>query len=159
MKRELTKEFIDDLFVVDNYQLFWKQRRGCAAAGKRAGWLDADGYNYIGINGKLFQEHRLIFFYYYGYLPLLVDHIDRDTSNNHPDNLREADKVLNSINRGLQSNNTSGVRGVGWNKNSGKWISYIKIDGKHKHLGLFELFEDAVIARKKSELEHWGVNP
>lgn len=159
MRTKLTKELVDELFIIQDYKLYWRNSRGCAAAGNRAGWLDADGYNFIGINGRLFQEHRIIFFYYYGYLPELVDHIDRDTSNNQPDNLRAADKVINSVNRGLQSNNTSGVRGVGFNKNSGKWVAYIKIGGKHIHLGLRDYFEDAACLRKQAELTHWGVNP
>lgn len=153
---EITKELMDELFTVEDGALYWKASRGCALAGNRCGWVSEDGYRFIGINGRLFQEHRLLFFYFKGYMPDLIDHEDRDTSNNLMYNLREADKVLNSVNRGLQANNTSGVRGVGWNKNAEKWVAYIKHHGKHMHLGLFDLFEDAVKARLKAQAELWN---
>ena len=45
----------------------------------------------------------------------------------------------------------SRVPGVHFSKDTGKWIAYIKISGKRKHLGCFTDFEDAVLARKKAE--------
>lgn len=153
---EITRELMEDLFIIEDGSLHWRLSRGRANAGDRCGWVDQAGYRYIGVSGRLFQEHRLLFFYFKGYMPDLVDHEDRDTSNNFIANLRVADKVLNSVNRDLQSNNTSGVRGVGWNKNAGKWVAYIKHHGKHLHLGLFDLFEDAVAVRLKAQQELWN---
>jgi len=153
---EITRELMEDLFIIEDGALYWRESRGCALAGNRCGWVNDAGYRFIGVHGRLFQEHRLLFFYFKGYMPDLVDHEDRDTSNNFAYNLREADKALNSINRDKQTNNTSGVRGVGWNKNSGKWVAYIKHKGKHKHLGLFEVFEQAVEARKVAEAQLWN---
>lgn len=153
---ELTREHLEELFIINDGSLHWRHSRGCVKSGNRCGWVDEDGYRYIGICGRLYQEHRLLFLYFKGSMPPLIDHIDRDTSNNLIDNLREADKVLNSINRDLQSNNTSGVRGVGWSKAAQKWRAYIKVHGRNIHLGVYETFEEAVCVRKQAEAELWN---
>lgn len=48
--------------------------------------------------------------------------------------------------------NSSGKRGVYFNKQINKWTATITIDGKKNLLGNFEKLEDAIEARKKSEL-------
>lgn len=53
-------------------------------------------------------------------------------------------------------NNSSGVKGVRWHKQSFKWYAEIKLFQKKIHLGAFDLFEDAVAARKKAEREIFG---
>jgi hypothetical protein len=37
----------------------------------------------------------------------------------------------------------------------GKWVAAISVNGKSKHLGLFEKINDAVSARKKSRENFW----
>ena len=64
---------------------------------------------------------------------------------------RIEDKKLNAINTGLPKNNTSGVKGVSWNKACGKWSAQIKVDGKKKHLGTFSNLEDATKTRRQAE--------
>lgn len=44
------------------------------------------------------------------------DHADKNGLNNKRNNLREATKGQQSANRNLQSNNTSGYKGVYWDK-------------------------------------------
>ncbi len=50
-----------------------------------------------------------------------------------------------------QSNNTSGVRGVHWNKRLRKWQASIKFKHKPIYLGVFVNKEDAINARKRAE--------
>lgn len=52
-------------------------------------------------------------------------------------------------------NNTSGVKGVSWNKEKEAWDAYIGIHGKRIRLGRYENFEDAVKARKRAEEEYY----
>ena len=52
--------------------------------------------------------------------------------------------------------NTSGVRGVYFDKNSGKWRARLKFKGHLMNFGSFENFEDAVSARRNAELEYFG---
>lgn len=49
------------------------------------------------------------------------------------------------------ASNTSGVRGISFNKQFQKWEAYITFRGKRKHLGRFVNFDDAVQARKQAE--------
>lgn len=52
-------------------------------------------------------------------------------------------------------NNTSGVKGVSWDKGREAWDTYINIHGKRIHLGRYAKFEDAVKARKRAEEEYF----
>jgi hypothetical protein len=82
-----------------------------------------------------------------------VDHIDGDSLNNNPDNLRESTHSENMRNSKTPSNNTSGYKGVFWHKASGKWEVRIRMNGKLHNFGLHEKLEDAIkvaiAARKK----------
>ena len=49
--------------------------------------------------------------------------------------------------------NTSGVRGVSWNRQKGKWEAYIKFQGKKRRLGLFDDIAAAAEARREAEQE------
>ena len=84
---------------------------------------------------------------------MVTDHIDRDGLNNTRANLRSADKRLNSLNRWVQTNNTSGYKGVSWNKALGKWESSVWEYRKKRVLGYFDDLEDAAAARAKAEKE------
>ena len=59
------------------------------------------------------------------------------------------------MNRSLHSNNTSGVTGVYWHKQIKKWCAVIRINGKQKHLGSYDNFEDAKRARLQAEEKYY----
>ena len=86
----------------------------------------------------------------------IVDHINGNGLDNRKENLRIVTKRENSINSKTQSNNTSGVKGVAFDKSRNKWIVQIMIDKKSKNLGRFDNFEDAVQARKDAEKLYYG---
>jgi hypothetical protein len=61
----------------------------------------------------------------------------------------------NICNRGLFSNNTSGCKGVSWNKRINKWQCYVSIKTKIKHLGYFEDLELAdLVSTEARDLYH-----
>ena len=86
-----------------------------------------------------------------------VDHIDNDKSNNNIANLRWATHSENNPNRTMMSNNTSGVKGVSWDKDTNKWRSQINIDGININLGRFVHLEDAKQARITRANQAFGV--
>lgn len=86
----------------------------------------------------------------------LCDHINHNTFDNRKSNLRKATQKENARNAKVASNNTSGFTGICWDKNSSKWISYIRVDGRHKTLGYFTNKEDAVQARLEAEAKYFG---
>jgi hypothetical protein len=53
-------------------------------------------------------------------------------------------------------NNTSGRRGVSFNRRRQKWEAYIRFSGKHYHLGHFDEFKDAVKAREDAEEKYFA---
>lgn len=54
-------------------------------------------------------------------------------------------------NKTLFKNNTSGVRGVVWDKSRKKWMAQITFKGKNHYLGRYNKKEEAIEARKKAE--------
>lgn len=84
---------------------------------------------------------------------LVVDHRYRDTLDNRKHRLRQLTNQQNMLNRrGPASQSTSGVRGVTWDKRSGRWKAQIQICGKCHHLGYFsDKFEAASAARTAQE--------
>ena len=96
-------------------------------------------YKQITINGKVYQAHRLAWLYMTGKWPEnFVDHINRDSSDNRWNNLREATYTENNRNRSIGKDNTSGYKGVSFHKGTNKYRAEIKINGKNKHLGYYD---------------------
>ena len=112
---------------------------------------------YINKNGyvvsTIYRQHRLIMD-----CPdnMIVDHINHNKADNRKCNLRITTQSENSRNVALRKNNKSGVTGVYWSNHFNKWIAKITIDKKESTLGMFDVFEEAVTARKNAELKYYG---
>jgi hypothetical protein len=85
-----------------------------------------------------------------------IDHIDNDRTNNNVNNLRWCTNQENNQNKGFSKNNTSGVKGVYFKKEIGKWCAKITHNGKKYHLGYFENIEDGSKARQTKAKELFG---
>jgi hypothetical protein len=133
----MNQDLLHQLFEYRDGELYWKVNKGTATAGSLASKKRPDGYARVGIDGKRYFAHRLIFLMQYGRLPECIDHIDGNPSNNHIDNLREASHQQNLYNTKLSARNTSGIKGVHWHKLSSKWRVILSICGKKQHIGLF----------------------
>ena len=122
-----------------------------ARAGQKAGSLDGDYYK-VKIDGKSYLVHRIIFLMVNGYLPDLVDHVNGDTTDNRPCNLREATKAQNRWNCLGNEGSISGVKGVYFDK--GRWKALLNFKGDRYYLGMFSTKEAAgeVVRRKYEEL-------
>lgn len=85
--------------------------------GEIAGAVNDRGYIKIKIGGKHIPAHRLAFLWMTGQEPTdQVDHINGIRSDNRWGNLRLATPSQNQWNKGPQWNNTSGYRGVSYDK-------------------------------------------
>jgi len=120
------------------------------------------GYYYVLLsnngNQKYLIIHRLVAI---AFIPNIknnkfVDHIDSNRLNNTISNLRWCDLSENQHNRQLNENNTSGVKGIYWDKNASKWHAQIKFKNKLIYLGLFDNLEDAKNVRQKKANELFG---
>lgn len=119
---------------------------------KNYSWhFNKDGYIVTGYNKILM--HRIIM-----NCPddMEVDHIFHKKFDCRKEFLRIVTPSQNQMNRRIQSNNTSGIKGVVWREDKEKWRAYITINNKHIHLGYFNIFNEAVEVRKQAEIEYFG---
>jgi len=86
-----------------------------------------------------------------------VDHIDNDKLNNHSSNLRWATHQENQRNVPLQSNNTSGIKGVTWDPINKNWRARIMIDRITINLGSYNTIEEAILARQTKANQAFGI--
>jgi len=83
-----------------------------------------------------------------------VDHIDGDKLNNRKENLRPCNQTQNLANARLRKSNTSGFRGVGWQR--GAWVAQIKAFQKNYYLGRFTEITQAALAYNEAALRLFG---
>ena len=106
--------------------------------GDAAGGVIGNGYFMIGVDGVRYYGHRLAWFWMKGEWPdPECDHEDTDPLNNKWSNLRESTSSQNKRNSNRSSRNTSGFKGVSWDKRAARWRATIQ-DGKSIHLGFFD---------------------
>ena len=128
------------------------RRNRQALIGYQAGHLTLEGYVSVSISRTKYQAHRLAWFYLHGVWPKnQLDHINRIKNDNRIINLREATASENHQNIGLQSNNTSGYKGISWRNDIGKWCVRIYLKREQNTIGYFKSLDDAVAARKQAE--------
>lgn len=85
-----------------------------------------------------------------------TDHKNLNRLDNQRENIRLADSSKNKINRRLQSNNTTGYRGIWLQCDGKKWGATLKIKGKKTHLGVFDTPEEAAAAYDRAAKEAQG---
>lgn len=133
------------LFSYDNDTgiLAWKvSRSNCVRIGQEAGSVQGKDdwpYRTVSVNGVHYMAHHLIWYFVTGEWPhgFLVDHRDGNGLNNRWLNLRRATFSQNVCNSKLGRSNTSGFKGVSFDRKSGRWHAQIMLDRKQKHLGRF----------------------
>jgi hypothetical protein len=103
----------------------------------------------ISVDNEKFRAARLAWLYMTGEWPKdIVDHINGVRDDDRWENLRAATQGQNCLNTARRSDNTSGVKGVGWNTRLGKWHARVKIGGQQHHCGYLDNLEDAKLARE-----------
>lgn len=124
--------------------LTWKQSRGRGVAGRPAGSPTRDGYLRLCVDGQMYAAHRVVYKWQTGRDPKgMLDHANGDRQDNRWVNIREATAAQNSCNRGLRSDNTSGVTGVFWHAAVKKWVVSLKAPGGPVVRATFTDYEEA----------------
>jgi hypothetical protein len=107
------------------------------------------------INGRrhMFYMHRVIM-----NTPdnMEADYINHEKLDNRRINLRNCTPSQNQSNCPLRKTNTSGVKGVCWDKSRKKWQALVVKNYKTYHVGRFDRFEDAVSAYQTKAKELFG---
>lgn len=135
----------------------WKISAGRKPAGADAGVIDKDGYLRIGIKNKLYRAHKLAWFMVYGNWPeRTIDHINCIRDDNRIANLRLANASENQWNKSIGKNNSSGMKGVSFCKQTRRWRASIGVGNKRKCLGRYATVEDAALAYQTAAIEIFG---
>lgn len=124
--------------------------------------FDTHGYYFINLYNndrkKLCYIHRLVssaFIKNPDNKPC-VDHSDNVRTNNNVINLRWATRIENGRNALKRSDNTSGTKGVYFNKKLQKYCARIAIHKKRINLGYYDNLEEAKLARQTKAKELFG---
>ena len=129
----ISKEYLHERFTYRNGELYWKTvYSNRLKVGQLAGDKDGKGYRRIMIGKRHFKMHRLIWIMFNGSIPdgLLIDHIDRNISNNRIENLRLLTKSMNS--RNIEA------AGVTFDCKRNKWRAQAFVNDATVFLGRFD---------------------
>tara|TARA_R110000851_G_C12889568_1_gene546964 strand:+ start:183 stop:755 length:573 start_codon:yes stop_codon:yes gene_type:complete len=165
-----TQEYLKSIFQYnpETGDLYWKVRPlnhfknshgmnvfNARFSNNKAGSPNDFGYIMVGINGKIYLAHRLIWCLFNGsYPPDHIDHINHNSADNRIFNLRPATGEENQRNRSISRKNISGTIGVSWCKRTNKWVAQVTINGKTIFLGRFIDKADAIKAREKVNIKY-----
>ena len=146
----LTKEYLHERFTYLDGELYWKiVYSNRLKIGQLAGDKDGRGYRRVMLVKQHYKMHRLIWVMFNGDIPdgIVIDHIDRDITNNHIENLRLATKSENARNVAIV------YAGVSYDAARRKWRAQISINNKTVMLGRFSKEQDARDAYELATLE------
>lgn len=133
---ERLKEIID--YNPESGIFIAKIRRSHCQKGDVVGCNYGDGYMRTAIDGRDYLLHRLAWFYVYGQMPKMIDHINGDRGDNRIENLRIADYHINARNSCRKTNSSARFKGISWHKVSKKWQVQIRCGGELIPLGYFD---------------------
>ena len=121
-------------------------------------WFKNDsGYAVTSLgDGNRLRFHRLVTNCPEGLEPDHICPVSSGVCDNRKCNLAVVSHKENIRTQSLRSDNTSGYKGIYFNKNLGKWQSYIGVDGTIKYIGVYANIEDAIEARKQAETKYWS---
>ena len=87
---------------------------------------------------------------------MMIDHINHNGLDNRRENLRICTNAENNRHRRKPKNNTSGYKGVCWDKSKKKWRARIEKDNKNIHIGYYNILEEAARAYDAKAKELFG---
>jgi hypothetical protein len=142
----------------DTGKLFWLDYEGVAKqwrtrrAGKEAFTsVGSVGYYKGSIDRVMYTTHRVAWAIYHGEWPTgQIDHINGVRTDNRIVNLRVVTCQENQRNAAIHKDNSSGIGGVSWCKNSSKWRARVMVDRRYISLGYFDTIEEAAEVRKQA---------
>lgn len=154
----ITAQRLRDLLAYDPETgiMKWRIASGRVKPGTPITCTDSRGYVVVRVDGALQRVHRLAWLYVHGIAPSVIDHVNGNPGDNRIANLRECSIRQNTMNRSMQSNNTSGHVGVCFCKRRQKFRATITEGGKQISLGYFDSAVEASSAYKSRAQKAFG---
>lgn len=171
----ITPEYLRQIldYAPDTGELKWLRRTpemfgGCAPArcaewfnanmaGKPAGGIGHKGYRTLEISGRHFLASRVCWAITHGrWPPDQIDHINCIRSDDRLCNLREATAYQNARNKAAGSKNSTGVKGVHFERGKNKYVAQVKLDGRYVFRRRFKTINEAAAAYAEAARHHHG---
>tara|TARA_R110000803_G_scaffold4267_1_gene14551 strand:+ start:597 stop:1085 length:489 start_codon:yes stop_codon:yes gene_type:complete len=121
---------------------YWRFKKPC---------INPNGYLVTRLNSKNFYYHRIVYWFAHEDFDILhydntkvIDHIDRDKSNNKLENLRLIPFQHNLWNQ----------KARGWCLLKGRYVAQVCVDGKHHYLGTYDTSGEAHSAYLEGKKKH-----
>lgn len=130
--------------------LRWKSPGKKRRVGDIAGRRMKSGHIALFSRDKSIYAHRAIWKMVFGTEPPEIDHWDNDPSNNRLGNLRASDRAGNNRNQRKLKPGTSRFKGVYWCKQKAAWHARIMVNRHYRHLGFFQIEEEASAAYSRA---------
>lgn len=165
-------EYVCQCFREEDGRLFWKHRPiehfktektwkrwNSRNAGEEAGykWKSRGSPRHIvSLNKSNFYRSQIVWLLHHGQWADRIDHKNRDATDDRIGNLRPASASQNGANSLISCNNTSGFKGVSFEKRRNHWRAYIKVNRRFIHLGSFPTPEEAHAAYLEAARQYFG---
>lgn len=152
----IDEEFVATAKAVE--ELFWSKVEKSSECWNWQAGCKRDGYGVFHVRRRHVPAHRLSYAFHWGPIPdgIFIDHICHNKRCVNPDHLRLATPKQNSENlSGLHPSNTSGYRGVSYERGRRKcWSAKVMHKGQRIHIGMFLTAEEAnaAVVAKRNEL-------
>lgn len=164
MKPLPSYEELHRLFYYDDGKLFYKGscpdsigRNRKYTSGKRAGALHPLGYRKVSFGSSRYMEHRIIWIMHHKDSPAkYIDHINNKRDDNRIENLRVADRCENNSNAVIRKDNTTGIKGVYWNKRDNKYTVSLSVNGNRNTYGNYSDIELAGLVASELRDKYHG---
>jgi hypothetical protein len=136
----LLKEYLS--YNPDSGEIFWiKKPSVCVHVGQKAGTIDNEGYYRTQFKGKRYSNHRLAWYFTYGFFPKMLDHINGNRLDNRIENLRISNDRRNCQNR--KRHRDGRLVGAHFNKKRKVFSSSVCVGKKVYKLGYFGTEKEA----------------
>ncbi len=156
----LTQERLKEVLKYDpETGLFiWIEKSGTRCEiGAIAGYTNDSGYIVISVDGRKYRAHQLAWLYMTGEFPnSQIDHENRIRDDNRWFNLRVANQTEQNANCKIRKNNTSGYRGVYFDRIKDTWYVQVQKEGICYFGGYHLDIESAAKAQEKLAIELFG---
>ena len=120
--------------------LLWRTSFRHRIAGKIAGCMHPQGYRRITFQEKTYGAHRLVYQWHHGNCPEMLDHINRNKSDNRIENLRPCTMSQNAANAPVRT--STGVKNIHITPNNTYQVAIRKDDVTHRKM--FKTLEEAI---------------